>query len=104
MILLLIVFCPIIAAIAVLAGAPARLTSLWASGLTLAASLFAFASLDRAQPGFSYVTSIPISTDWRLNFTLGLDGLSGIMVLLTAIVLLAAVWFTGKIAEREHAF
>jgi NADH-quinone oxidoreductase subunit M len=104
MILLFIVFCPLIAAIAVLTGAPARLTSLIASGLTLAASLFAFAGLDRAQQGFSYVTSIPISTDWRLNFTLGLDGLSGIMVLLTAIVLLAAVWFTGKIAEREHAF
>ena len=104
MILLLIVFCPLLAAMAVLAGAPARTTSLAASGVTLAASIAAFIGFDRSQQGFSYVTSLPISAEWRLNFTLGLDGLSLIMVLLTSIVLLAAIWFTGKIAEHEHAF
>ena len=104
MILFFIVFCPLIAAILVLAGAPARATSLCASALTFGASLAAFVGFDSAQQGFNYVTSIPVSTEWRLNFTLGLDGLSLIMVLLTAIVLLAAVWFTGKISEREHAF
>ena len=104
MILYFIVFCPLIAAILVLAGAPARLTSLCASGATLAATIFAFAGFDRTKQGFNYVTSIPVSEEWRLNFTLGLDGLSLIMVLLTAIVLLAAVWFTGAIAERENAF
>lgn len=102
MILLLIVFCPILAALAILLGAPARTTALAASGLTLAAALFAFLGF---QPGsFNFVTSFPISADWRLNFTLGLDGLSLIMVLLTAIVTLAAIWFTGEIAQYERAF
>lgn len=97
MILLFIVFCPLLAALAVLAGAPARRTSLVASGLTLAATLVAFAGFERGHKGFTFVTSLPISADWGLNFTLGLDGLSLIMVLLTAIVTLAAIWFTGKI-------
>ena len=35
---------------------------------------------------------------------LGADGLSLIMLLLTAVVTLAAVWFTGEIAQPEHAF
>ena len=104
MILLFIVFCPLIAALLVLVGAPARATSLWAAGLTLLAAVVAFAGFDRGQQGFSYVTSLPISSEWRLNFTLGLDGLSLIMVLLTAIVSLAAVWFTGQIARHENAF
>src|SRR5205823_7521097 len=44
------------------------------------------------------------SEAWRLNFTLGVDGLSLIMVLLTALVAFAAIWFTGPIATHEHAF
>ncbi len=104
MILLFIVFCPLLAALAVLAGAPARRTSLAASGLTLIATLVAFAGFERGHEGFAYVTSLPISAEWRWNFTLGIDGLSLIMILLTAIVTLAAVWFTGKIAQHENAF
>jgi len=104
MILLLIVFVPLLAALLILVGAPARRTAMAASALTLLATLAVFISFDTSATGFSHVTSLPISTEWRLNFTLGLDGLSLIMVLLTAIVLLAAVWFTGQIEQREHAF
>ena len=38
MMLLFIVFAPLIAAALILAGAPARKTALWSSGLTLAAA------------------------------------------------------------------
>ena len=104
MILLVIVFCPLLAALAILAGASARRTALAASGFTLLGAAFAFVRFDHAQQGFSFVTSFPISAEWRLSFILGLDGLSLIMVLLTAIVTLAAVWFTGSIARFENAF
>ncbi len=103
MILLFIVFCPLIAAAFILLGSPARMTALWAAGLNLVATLLAFWGFERGRPGFSNVTSLPVSSDWRVNLTLGLDGLSLIMVLLTAFVLLAAVWFTGKIERHEHA-
>jgi NADH-quinone oxidoreductase subunit M len=45
-----------------------------------------------SREAFNYVTSVPLSEEWRLSFTLGIDGLSLIMILLTAIVTLAAVW------------
>jgi NADH-quinone oxidoreductase subunit M len=104
MILLFIVFAPLLAAVVILLGAPARSTAMGAAALTLLASIAAFVGFDGADKGFSYVTSLPISEEWRLNFTLGVDGLSLVMVLLTAIVTLAAVWFTGKIEKHEHSF
>ena len=104
MILLFIVFLPIAAALAILCGAPARRTALWGAGLTLAATLLAYLAFETGQRGFQFVTSCAVSSDWRINFTLGLDGLSLMMVLLTAVVTLAAIWFTGEIAQQEHAF
>lgn len=104
MILLVIVFAPLIAAALILAGSPARSTALWSSGLSLAATIVAFLGFDRGQKGFSYVTTLPINDEWRLNFILGLDGLSLMMVLLTALVTLAAVCFAGKVERHENAF
>src|SRR5207248_1196218 len=57
-----------------------------------------------SQPGFQFVSSFTMSTDWRIHFENGLDGLSLTLVLLAATVTLAAVWFTGKIDNYERAF
>src|SRR5256712_7019853 len=102
--LLFIVFCPIVAAILIMAGAPARKTALLASGSTFVMTLLAFALFERWQGGFEHVSSFTTSADWRLNLAVGLDGLSLIMVLLAVIVTLAAVWFTGTIEKYENAF
>jgi NADH-quinone oxidoreductase subunit M len=102
--LLFVIFCPIIAAIVIMAGAPARKTALVASMLTLAITLFLLGSLQGWQRDYQHVTSLSISPEWHLSFTTGLDGLSMVMVLLAAIVTLAAVWFTGKIDKYESAF
>ncbi|PYL09917.1 MAG: NADH-quinone oxidoreductase subunit M [Verrucomicrobia bacterium] len=101
---LLTIFCPIIAAIAIMMGASARKTALTASVLTFAAALFLLASFDYSQRNFQHVTSFPISPEWRLSFTTGVDGLSLIMVLLGSIVTLAAIWFAGAIDRSENAF
>jgi NADH-quinone oxidoreductase subunit M len=63
-----------------------------------------FLGFDSMARGFQFVFTIPISTELRLNFALGVDGLSLLMILLGAIVLLAAVWFTGEIERHENAF
>src|SRR5437763_2263864 len=102
--LLFIIFCPIVAAILIMAGAPARKTALVASGLMFVTTLFLLASFQRGQRDFQHVTSFTISPEWRLSFTTGVDGLSVIMVLLAAIVTLAAVWFAGKIEKYQIAF
>src|SRR5213593_2703231 len=101
---LFIIFCPIIAAILIMVGAPARKTALVASVLTFAAALFLAASFGHGQSGFQHVTSFTISGEWRLSFTMGIDGLSLIMVLLATIVTVAAVWFAGTVERYENAF
>jgi NADH-quinone oxidoreductase subunit M len=101
---LFIIFCPIIAAILIMAGAPARRTALAASVLAFAAALFLLVSFDRGKHDFQHVTSFTISPEWHLSFTTGIDGLSLVMVLLATIVTLAAVWFTGTIEKFENAF
>src|SRR5881296_2233088 len=101
---LFVIFCPIVAAILIMAGAPARKTALVASGLMFVTTLFLLASFQRGQRDFQHVTSFSISPEWHLSFTTGLDGLSMVMVLLAAIVMLIAVWFAGRIEKYENAF
>ena len=98
------IFCPIVAAILIMVGAPARKTALGASILTFAVALFLLISFDQGKNNFQHVTSFIISPEWRLSFTTGIDGLSLIMVLLASIVTVAAVWFTGTIERYENAF
>jgi len=101
---LFIIFCPIIAAILIMVGAPARKTALAASVLTFVAALFLLVTFRNGEHAFQHVTSFSISPDWRLSFTTGVDGLSLIMVLLASIVTVAAVWFAGPIERYENAF
>jgi NADH-quinone oxidoreductase subunit M len=101
---LFVIFCPIIAAILIMAGTPARKTALFASVLMLAATLFLLVSFDRGNDDFQYVTSFTISPEWHLSFATGIDGLSLVMILLATIVTLAAVWFTGTVEKYENAF
>jgi len=101
----LIIFTPLIAALLIMIGAPARKTALLASILTLALAVWAFLLFDESnRDTFMYVSSWAILPEWHLAFKVGLDGLSLIMVLLAAIVTVAAVWFTGKIENHENAF
>lgn len=105
MILLFVVLFPIAAALAILLGAPARRTALWSAGIILVATLLLCLGFEgSARGGYEMVTSFPVSGDWNINFTLGIDGLSLVMLLLTALVLFAAVWFTGEIAQHRNAF
>src|ERR1700739_2811067 len=102
--LFFIVICPIIAAILIIAGAPARLTALLASSTTLLVTLLACVYFEWWESDFQFVSSFTISETWGIHFATGIDGLSLVLVLLTAIVTLASVWFTGKIDNNENAF
>ncbi|PYL85980.1 MAG: NADH-quinone oxidoreductase subunit M [Verrucomicrobia bacterium] len=101
---LFVIFCPIVAAVLIMAGLSARKTALAASVLTFATTLFLLGSFQEGQRDFQHVTSFTISPEWHLSFTTGIDGLSFVMVLLAAIVTLAAVWFTGEVDKYENAF
>ncbi|HET9418293.1 MAG TPA: NADH-quinone oxidoreductase subunit M [Chthoniobacterales bacterium] len=102
--LLLVLFAPIVAATLIFAGAPARKTALSASAFSLVATLAVFATFPSAPRGFQNVVSLPISAEWGLSFTIGIDGLSLVMILLASIVTVAAVWFAGQIDRYENVF
>ena len=100
----LITFIPILAALAMLLGAPARKTALGAAILEFLIALFAFVSYDKVKGGFQFLSTTPIVSDWKLNYAVGADGLSLIMLLLTGIVTLAAIWVSPKVEKRENLF
>jgi NADH-quinone oxidoreductase subunit M len=96
--LALLVFLPIIAFIAILLGAPARLTAVGASAANLALGIFAAFSWD----SYWWAFSAPVLEKPALNLAFGFpDGMSAIMVLLTVIVTLAAV-LSGKAPEGKE--
>jgi NADH-quinone oxidoreductase subunit M len=101
---LFIIFCPIVAAILIMAGVPARKTALAASILAFAAALVFLVFFKQGQQGFQHVSSFTISPEWHLSFTAGIDGLNLLMILLATIVTVAAIWFTGEIEKYENAF
>ena len=91
---------PLVAAVFVLLGGPARLISLGAAGLNL---LLALALCATYRAPFVY-TVFDVIPSLDLKFLVGLDGLSLMMVLLTTLVTLAAVWMTAKVDQGENAF
>ena len=96
--LALLVFLPILAFIAILFGAPARLTAIAASVINLILGLSAAATWHSA----SWAFSVPVLEKPALNLAFGFpDGMSVIMVLLSVIVTLAAV-LSGKAPEGKE--
>ncbi len=99
--LLLLVFLPILAFIAILLGAPARLTAIGAAAINLVLGLAAVFSWKSSVWSFSArVLDKP-----ELNLSFGfIDGMSVIMVLLSVIVTLAAVLSGKSPAGREKLY
>lgn len=96
--LALLVLIPVAAFIAVLLGAPARLTAIGAAALNLVLALCAAGTWHNGCWAFS----APVLANPAINLAFGFpDGMSVIMVLLTALVTLAAV-LSGKAPEGRE--
>jgi NADH-quinone oxidoreductase subunit M len=96
--LAILVFLPIIAFAAILAGGPARLTAIAASAVNLSLGLFAAATWDKS----FWKLSLPVLENPEMNLAFGFpDGMSVIMVLLSVIVTMAAV-LSGKCPEGRE--
>ncbi len=104
MLLLVVLFAPLLAAILILFGASARGTALGGAAVTTIASLIALCLYDPVAGGFQFVVKFPLSESWRLSFSLGADGLSLVMIFLAALVLLCAVWLTPSVERSERLF
>lgn len=83
-------------------GAPARFTAILASGLNLILSLVLIARYDDIAAGWQYLQQTPVLPHLGLNFSLGADGLSLTMLLLTTLVSFSAIIIAPK-ADRFPA-
>ncbi len=100
----LIVLLPIVLALFIALGMPARRTALLSAWWQLGLTLFALFDYDHARGGFQLRSAWNVAPGWDLSLQLGADGLSLVMLLLTALVTVAAVLCTPKIEKRENLF
>ena len=96
----LVLFVPLVAAVLVLFGAPARRVSLAAAAVNFVVALLLCATYERPY----FFTMFPVVPSLDLKFLVGLDGLSLMMVLLTTTVTLSAIWVSPKVEHNENAF
>lgn len=91
----IIVFLPLVAALAILLGAPARATALGASVLVLFLSFIQAvnfeSSLEGSLQAMSSRTLLDVAGIPKLSLAFGLDGISLVLLLLSAIVMVAAI-------------
>jgi NADH-quinone oxidoreductase subunit M len=100
----LLIWLPLLAAIAIAFGAPPRRASLIAAAINLLVSIALFFRYDKTASGFQFVFSRTLVADWDLKYLLAADGLSLVMLLLTSVVTFAAIWVTPAVAKREGLF
>src|SRR5690242_2082843 len=103
-VLSLIILLPIVNALAIMLGAPARRSALLASWVQLALTLFAVLGYNREAGGVQFHSAWNVAPEWGLSLRLGADGLSLIMLLLTALVTIAAIHASPKIEKRVGLF
>ncbi|MDD5348662.1 MAG: NADH-quinone oxidoreductase subunit M [Chthoniobacteraceae bacterium] len=99
---ILLIVLPVAAAIAILLGACAKKTALLATAVNLALTLALVFGYDQAKAGYQFTSSTLLAPQWKLSFALGVDGLSLILLLLTAIVAFAAVWVAPRPEKLER--
>jgi len=92
----LLVFLPLLAALAVGLGAPARFTALGASVLVLLVAVYCAINFNSSQEGGMQFESTRTLLEMpgfpKLSLAFGLDGISLVLVLLSALVLVAAIF------------
>jgi NADH-quinone oxidoreductase subunit M len=103
-ILTFIIFLPVLAAAAILLGAPARKTALASSGLGLLLSVIALGTYNQTAGGFQFQSACEIIPAWDLKFYVGADGLSLVLILLATLVTHAAVWVSPLEVKNQNAF
>ena len=99
---ILLVVLPVAAAIAILLGACAKKAAFLATAVNLLLTLALVFGYDRTTAGYQFTTSTLLAPEWKLSFALGVDGLSLLLLLLTALVAFAAVWVAPRPEKLER--
>ncbi len=87
-------------------GKAVRITALTGAVITLILSVIILAGYDVSNGGMQWVTDIPWIPSINAGYTIGVDGLSLPIILLTDVLMLMVMLYVIKEQERakEHAF
>ncbi|MEO8138204.1 MAG: NADH-quinone oxidoreductase subunit M [Gemmatimonadota bacterium] len=88
--------------IVLLPVARAKQLALWVTCLELVLSLGLWWAFDPATSAMQFVVTAPWLSQWGISYTLGLDGLSLFMVLLTTLIMPLAVLSSFKYIEQRE--
>ena len=99
-----LILIPLVTAAFCMAGAAPRRISIFGAGANLILSLYLLASYNLKVGGFQFVGETPIFPAYGLNFSLGADGLSMVLLLLSTLVTFAAIWVTPSMEKSPGMF
>lgn len=102
--LLSLILIPLVTAAFCMAGSAPRRISLFGAGANLVLTLYLLASYNLEIGGFQFVGGRLLVPFYGLAFSLGADGLGMVMLLLTTLVTLAAVWVTPPVTRHAGMF
>ncbi|HWC04593.1 MAG TPA: NADH-quinone oxidoreductase subunit M [Methylomirabilota bacterium] len=81
-----------------------RLIAVGAATLTLGLSVYLYAGYDATTAGFQFLEQYPLVRALGITVELGVDGISALMVLLTAIIIFAGVFASWTVRVRDQEF
>ncbi len=104
-----IVLSPFIAALLLIItppnrGALIRWIALLGAGLTLPLSILVAILYNRQQGGFQFQRDVPWINSLGIQYHVGVDGISVVLVLLTAIIITAGVFASWRVQNRTKEF
>jgi NADH-quinone oxidoreductase subunit M len=108
-ILSIITWAPFLAALLIMAGGRhrpllVRWVAIIGTGLSLVLSLWMYATYDVTTAGFQFSEQLPLVPSLGISYELAVDGMSALMVLLTAIIIFAGSFASWTVRERGQEF
>lgn len=106
-VLLIGLFAPLAAVVALALGAPVHMTARAGALVTLVSAVALACGYDSAASGFQFISegqALELSNFFTIRFAVGLDGISLALFLLTAVVGFSALWIDPGKLEREREF
>ncbi len=81
-----------------------RLVAAAAALTTLATSAFLAWAYDPAAPGYQFASRLPLVAPFGISYAVGLDGLSLVLMVLTALIITGGVFASWTLTHREQEF
>jgi NADH-quinone oxidoreductase subunit M len=108
-VLSIVAWAPFVAALVIMAAARhrpglVRWTAVIGASIPLAIAIWLCFTYDRAAAGFQFRESWPLVPSFGIGYTLGIDGMGLVLVLLTAIILFAGVFASWTVKTRGQEF